>query len=61
MKLIARSKIVGINSDIGLKALDGYVEFSADVSSQEELYKLFKEKYPDFRDDEIEIIQLISE
>jgi len=57
MKMIVRSNIIGINNDEGLKALDGIIEFEADVYSEEELIDLFSEKYPKFRADSFEFVE----
>jgi hypothetical protein len=57
MRLIARSNIIGINSDEGLKALDGYMEYSADVDDENLLIDMFERDNPNFRANNYEIVR----
>jgi len=56
MKLIARQNIIGVQTDEGLKALDGYMEFSANVKTADELIEKFESDNPTFNADTYEII-----
>ena len=56
MLLIARKNIIGITDDEGLKALDGYKEFTSDVDDKETLIELFENANPLFNADKYEFI-----
>jgi len=56
LKLIARQRIIGVTSDVGLYALDGIKYFVAKVNSINELLELFEKENPQFTDYTVEFI-----